>query len=73
VFSLFLPYYKKKHVMLIVFLVGVFLFSFLCVIGSSTFAAGAFFKGTKAMLPLMLIGRLLFGSGNGSLTSELKT
>lgn len=32
------------------------------------FAAGAMFKGTAAMLPLMLIGRLLFGSGNGSLT-----
>ncbi|ESP05560.1 hypothetical protein LOTGIDRAFT_208557 [Lottia gigantea] len=48
--------------------VGVFLFSFLCVIGSSTFAAGVMFKGTSAMLPLMLIGRLVFGSGNGSLT-----
>lgn len=48
--------------------VGVFLFSFLCVLGSSTFAAGAMLKGSSAMLPVMLIGRLLFGSGNGSLT-----
>ncbi|ELU06449.1 hypothetical protein CAPTEDRAFT_21878 [Capitella teleta] len=48
--------------------IGVLIFSFLCVLGSSTFAAGAFFKGSKGMLPLMLIGRLLFGSGNGSLT-----
>ncbi|KAK3089402.1 hypothetical protein FSP39_003368 [Pinctada imbricata] len=47
---------------------GVFLFSFLCVLGSSTFAVGAMFKGTSAMLPVMLLGRLLFGSGNGSLT-----
>ena len=50
--------------------VGLFLFSFLCVLGSATFAAGVFFKGTSAMLPVMLIGRLLFGSGNGSLTSK---
>ncbi|XP_012940348.1 major facilitator superfamily domain-containing protein 1 [Aplysia californica] len=48
--------------------VGVFLFSSLCLLGSSTFAAGAFLKGTSALLPVMLIGRLLFGSGNGSLT-----
>ncbi|KAJ8306439.1 hypothetical protein KUTeg_016984 [Tegillarca granosa] len=47
---------------------GVFIFSFLCVLGSSTFAVGAMFKGTPYMLPIMLIGRLLFGSGNGSLT-----
>ncbi|XP_064624959.1 major facilitator superfamily domain-containing protein 1-like [Lineus longissimus] len=47
---------------------GVFLFSFLCVLGSSTFALGAYFRGTSALLPVMLIGRLLFGSGNGSLT-----
>ncbi|XP_050401661.2 major facilitator superfamily domain-containing protein 1 [Patella vulgata] len=47
---------------------GVFLFSFLCVVGSSTFAVGVMMKGTAAMLPLMLIGRLIFGSGNGSLT-----
>lgn len=47
---------------------GVFLFSFLCVLGSCTFAAGAFLKGTSYLLPVMLLGRLLFGSGNGSLT-----
>lgn len=50
--------------------VGAFLFSGLCVVGSSTFALGAMFKGTSAMLPLMLLGRLIFGSGNGSLTSK---
>lgn len=50
--------------------VGVFLFSFLCVLGSCTFAAGAFLKGTSYLLPVMLLGRLLFGSGNGSLTSK---
>lgn len=49
--------------------VGVFLFSFLCLIGSATFAAGAFLRNTAAMLPVMLLGRLLFGSGNGSLSS----
>ncbi|KAJ0015875.1 hypothetical protein NQD34_014165 [Periophthalmus magnuspinnatus] len=48
---------------------GVFLFSFLCVLGSSLFALGSHFKGTPYLLPLMLTGRLLFGSGNGSLTS----
>ncbi|KAK3571708.1 hypothetical protein QTP86_016792, partial [Hemibagrus guttatus] len=47
---------------------GVFLFSFLCVLGSSIFALGSHFKGTPYLLPLMLTGRLLFGSGNGSLT-----
>ena len=49
--------------------VGVFLFSFLCVLGSSLFALGSHFTGTPYLLPLMLTGRLLFGSGNGSLTS----
>ncbi|KAL5021083.1 hypothetical protein ScPMuIL_000238 [Solemya velum] len=48
--------------------VSVFLFSFLCVVGSCTFAAGTMLKGTTAMLPVMLLGRLIFGSGNGSLT-----
>ncbi|XP_037134413.1 major facilitator superfamily domain-containing protein 1 isoform X2 [Syngnathus acus] len=47
---------------------GVFVFSFLCVLGSSLFALGSHFKGTPYLLPLMLTGRLLFGSGNGSLT-----
>uniref|UniRef100_A0A3Q3C6Y6 Lysosomal dipeptide transporter MFSD1 n=1 Tax=Haplochromis burtoni TaxID=8153 RepID=A0A3Q3C6Y6_HAPBU len=47
---------------------GVFLFSFLCVLGSSLFALGSHFKGSPYLLPLMLTGRLLFGSGNGSLT-----
>ncbi|KAM9124717.1 lysosomal dipeptide transporter MFSD1-like isoform 5-T5 [Pangshura tecta] len=49
--------------------VGVFLFSFLTVLGSSIFALGSHFKGTQYLLPLMLMGRLLFGSGNGSLTN----
>lgn len=48
--------------------VGALLFSGLCVVGSCTFALAVFFKGTAAMLPIMLIGRLIFGSGNGSLT-----
>lgn len=48
--------------------IGVFLFSFLTVLGSSVFALGSHFKGTQYLLPLMLTGRLLFGSGNGSLT-----
>ncbi|KAM6951155.1 lysosomal dipeptide transporter MFSD1 [Aplochiton taeniatus] len=47
---------------------GVFLFSFLCVLGSAIFALGSHFKGTPYLLPFMLTGRLLFGSGNGSLT-----
>ncbi|XP_078273642.1 lysosomal dipeptide transporter MFSD1 [Rhinoraja longicauda] len=47
--------------------VGVLLFSFLIVLGSATFALGSHFKGTRYLLPLMLIGRLLFGSSNGSL------
>ncbi|CAN0383710.1 unnamed protein product [Lampetra planeri] len=48
--------------------VGVFLFSLLCVLGSATFALGSHFGGTGYMLPIMLCGRLIFGSGNGSLT-----
>ncbi|XP_070810923.1 lysosomal dipeptide transporter MFSD1-like [Pituophis catenifer annectens] len=47
---------------------GVFVFSFLTVLGSSIFALGSHLKGTPYLLPLMLTGRLLFGSGNGSLT-----
>ncbi|XP_048408495.1 major facilitator superfamily domain-containing protein 1 isoform X2 [Stegostoma tigrinum] len=47
--------------------VGINLFSFLVVLGSATFALGSHFKGTSYLLPLMLIGRLLFGSSNGSL------
>lgn len=48
--------------------VGLFLFSGLCLLGSCIFALGAIFKGTPAMFPIMLCGRLIFGSGNGSLT-----
>uniref|UniRef100_A0A8C5R290 Lysosomal dipeptide transporter MFSD1 n=1 Tax=Leptobrachium leishanense TaxID=445787 RepID=A0A8C5R290_9ANUR len=47
---------------------GLFLFSFLTVLGSAIFALGSHFKGTPYLLPLMLTGRLLFGSGNGSLS-----
>jgi len=50
--------------------VGVLIFSFLSLIGSATFAAGAFLRGNTALLPVMLLGRLLFGSGNGALTSQ---
>jgi len=48
--------------------IGLFLFSFLCLVGSSIFTAGSMLYGTSAMFPLMLLGRLLFGSGNGALT-----
>lgn len=51
-------------------LVGVFVFSLLTVLGSSIFALGSHFKGSPYLLPMMLTGRLLFGSGNGSLTSK---
>ncbi|XP_013788173.1 major facilitator superfamily domain-containing protein 1-like [Limulus polyphemus] len=47
---------------------GIFLFSSFCVLGSSIFALGAMFPGTSVLLPIMLLGRLLFGAGNGSLT-----
>ena len=51
-------------------LVGVFVFSLLTLLGSSIFALGSHFKGSPYLLPMMLTGRLLFGSGNGSLTSK---
>ncbi|XP_014663318.1 PREDICTED: major facilitator superfamily domain-containing protein 1-like isoform X2 [Priapulus caudatus] len=51
--------------------VGVLLFSLLCLLGSATFALGTTFQGTTTMLPIMLFGRLLFGSGNGSLTRSV--
>ncbi|XP_061849938.1 major facilitator superfamily domain-containing protein 1-like isoform X2 [Colius striatus] len=47
---------------------GVLVFSLLTVLGSSIFALGSHFKGSPYLLPMMLTGRLLFGSGNGSLT-----
>lgn len=46
-----------------------FLF-FLSVLGSSIFVLGLLFKGSPYLLLMMLTGRLLFGSGNGSLTSK---
>ncbi|XP_054624053.1 major facilitator superfamily domain-containing protein 1-like isoform X2 [Dunckerocampus dactyliophorus] len=46
---------------------GALLFSFLCVLGSTVFALGSHFSGTPYLLPLMLTGRFIFGSGNGSL------
>jgi len=50
--------------------VGLFLFSSLCVIGSSIFTVGSMLYSTSysAMFYTMLLGRLLFGSGNGALT-----
>jgi len=48
--------------------IGLFLFSFLCLVGSSIFTVGSMLYGTSAMFPMMLLGRLLFGSGNGALT-----
>ncbi|KAG8189209.1 hypothetical protein JTE90_013742 [Oedothorax gibbosus] len=47
---------------------GAIFFSSLCVLGSCLFATGAMYRGTDYMLPLMLLGRLVFGAGNGSLT-----
>ncbi|XP_042654589.1 major facilitator superfamily domain-containing protein 1-like [Tyto alba] len=47
---------------------GVFVFSLMTVLGSSVFAVGSHFKGSPYLLPMMLTGRLIFGSGNGSLT-----
>lgn len=47
---------------------GVVLFTSLCLFGCTAFSLGAMFPGTSYMLPIMLIGRLLFGAGNGSLT-----
>ena len=48
--------------------IGLFLFSFLCLTGSSIFTVGSMLYGSSAMFPLMLVGRLMFGSGNGALT-----
>ncbi|VDH94613.1 Hypothetical predicted protein [Mytilus galloprovincialis] len=42
--------------------------SFLCLLGTSLFAIGTMLKDTSAMFPLMLTGRLIFGSGGGALT-----
>jgi hypothetical protein len=53
-----------------IFVVGLLLFSSLCLIGSILLAVGALFQGSAALLPVMLLGRLLFGCGNGSLTSK---
>ena len=41
--------------------VGVFLFSGLCVLGTGLVAVGAMLKGHPSMFPLMLLGRILFG------------
>lgn len=46
------------------------MFSALCVLGSSLFALGSHFKGTPYLLPLMLIGRLIFGLGSVSLVGK---
>ena len=43
-------------------IVGVLLFSGMCVIGTSVYAAGLFVKGpVENMFAVMLVGRLLFG------------
>jgi len=48
--------------------IGTLLFSFLCLAGTSLFAAGLYCKGNPSMMFLLfLLGRLLLGSGNGSL------
>lgn len=48
--------------------IGALLFSFMCLAGTSVFAVGLYFKGGAAMFPLFLLGRIMFGSGNGALT-----
>jgi MFS family permease len=49
--------------------IGLFLFSVLCLTGSTIFTVGTMMSyESSAMFPLMLLGRLMFGSGNGSLT-----
>ncbi|XP_078362770.1 lysosomal dipeptide transporter MFSD1-like [Oculina patagonica] len=48
--------------------IGAMIFSSMCLAGTSVFAIGLYFKGTSTMFPLFLLGRILFGSGNGSLT-----
>ncbi|RMX44324.1 hypothetical protein pdam_00018870 [Pocillopora damicornis] len=48
--------------------IGALLFSSMCLAGTSVFAIGLYFKGGSAMFPIFLLGRILFGSGNGSLT-----
>lgn len=51
--------------------IGALLFSFMCLAGTSVFAVGLYFKGGAAMFPLFLLGRIMFGSGNGALTSTV--
>ncbi|PFX25632.1 Major facilitator superfamily domain-containing protein 1 [Stylophora pistillata] len=48
--------------------IGALLFSSMCLAGTSVFAIGLYFNGESAMVPIFLLGRILFGSGNGSLT-----
>ena len=68
------PYIVAPHMFTtlwnILLAVGLIGFSFLATFGSVLFALGSLFPDTAAILPLMLIGRLIFGAGNGSLTSE---
>lgn len=41
--------------------VGALLFSSMCLAGTSVFAVGLYFKESRAMFPLFLLGRILFG------------
>lgn len=50
--------------------VGIYLFSILCILGSALFALGSHFNGTPFLLPLMLAGRLLLGAGSGSVSGK---
>lgn len=47
--------------------VGLFLFPSLSVIGAALFALGAMFPAKPLLLPLMLMGRIVFAAGNGSI------
>uniref|UniRef100_H3C3X3 Lysosomal dipeptide transporter MFSD1 n=1 Tax=Tetraodon nigroviridis TaxID=99883 RepID=H3C3X3_TETNG len=48
--------------------IGICLSSFLSISGTVLFALGSHFRGTAYLLPLMLTGRLLLGSGIGSMS-----
>lgn len=49
---------------------GLYVFSLVCLLGASLFALGSHFEGTPHLLPLMLLGRFLFGSGSIALLGK---
>ena len=54
-----LDFYQRYILFFII--VGALLFSSMCLAGTSVFAIGLYFKGSSAMFPLFLLGRILFG------------